>query len=202
MAATPIIIASHNEGKVSEIRALLAPLGFKVSSAAELHLPEPEETGSTFEANASLKARAAEKAFGIVSLADDSGLVVPALGGDPGIFSARWAGPEKDFSKAMRKIEQELLDRGHTPTGMAAYFVCVLAIAYPEREVRTLRGEVHGHLTFPARGEHGFGYDPIFVPAGYAQTFGQMSPEAKNKMSHRAVAFAQLVDYMKKDFAA
>jgi XTP/dITP diphosphohydrolase len=199
---TPLIIASHNEGKVREFRELLAPLGFKVSSAAELGLDEPEETGNTFEANASLKARAAEQAFGTLALADDSGLVVPALDGAPGIYSARWAGLDKDFGKAIKRVEQELIELGYEPEGTQAYFVCVLALAYPEREVRTIRGEVHGTLTFPPRGERGFGYDPIFIPDGYAQTFGQMHPDAKNKMSHRAVAFQRLRDYMEKDYAA
>lgn len=198
---TPLIIASHNEGKVREFRELLAPLGFEVSSAAEHKLKEPYEDALTFEGNAALKARAAEEATGKLCLADDSGLVVPKLDGAPGIFSARWAGPNKDFDAAMRLVERELLDRGETPTGTPAHFVCALALAYPEREIRIIRGEIHGTLVFPPRGTRGFGYDPIFVPHGYAQTFGQMDPAAKNKMSHRAIAFENLRDYMQTEFA-
>ncbi len=201
MNKTPLIIASHNEGKVREFRELLAPLGFKVSSAAEHNLIEPYEDAITFEGNAALKARAAEEATGMLCLADDSGLVVPKLGGDPGVYSARWAGPKKDFGEAMRRVERELLERHEEPTGTEAFFVCVLALAYPEREIRLLRGEVHGHLVFPPRGTRGFGYDPIFVPHGYAQTFGQMDPKAKNQMSHRAIAFEKLKEYMLTEFA-
>lgn len=197
----PLIIASHNEGKVREFRELLDPLGFKVSSAAEHNLIEPYEDADTFEGNAALKARAAEEATGLLCLADDSGLVIPKLDGAPGVLSARWAGETKDFGEAMQRVERELLDRGEKPTGTEAYFVCVLAMAYPEREIRLLRGEVHGHLIFPPRGDRGFGYDPIFVPHGYAQTFGQMDPKAKNKMSHRAVAFEKLKKYMQTEFA-
>lgn len=206
--AIPLVIASHNEGKVKEFRELLAPFGFAVKSAGELNLPEPEETGATFEDNAELKAKAAARASGLLSLADDSGLAVPALDGAPGIYSARWAGETKDFNAAMERVAAELKDRGHEPTGMKAYFVCVLSLAYPtdattdmRGEVRTLRGEVHGTLSFPPRGGKGFGYDPIFMPDGYAQTFGQMNPDIKNRMSHRAVAFAQLTDLLKKGIA-
>jgi XTP/dITP diphosphohydrolase len=200
--ATPLVIASHNEGKVREFRELLAPLGFDVKSAAELSLPEPDETGDTFEANAELKARAACDASELLSLADDSGLVVPWLDDAPGILSARWAGPKKDFGKAMHRVERELIERGRSPQGAPAYFVCALAIAYPKRGLQTLRGEVHGTLTFPPRGTRGFGYDPIFVPDGYTQTFGEIDPNTKNMMSHRAVAFAKLCTHMKTDFAA
>lgn len=197
-----LIIASHNEGKVREIRELLAPFGFEVKSAAQLNLPEPEETGQTFEANAELKARAAAEASGMLSLADDSGLVVPALDDAPGIYSARWAGPTKDFAQAMGRVARELHQAGREPTGTPAYFVCVLSLAYPNGQMRSLRGEVHGTLTFPPRGEHGFGYDPIFIPSGYAQTFGEMEPAAKHAMSHRAKAFAALTDYLHKERAA
>ena len=198
----PLGIASHNEGKVREFRELLSPFGFAVKSAAELGLAEPEETGQTFEANADLKARAAAEASGLLSLADDSGLVVPALDDAPGIFSARWAGPTKDFAQAMGRVARELHQAGCEPTGTPAYFVCVLSLAYPNGELRTLRGEVHGTLTFPPRGEQGFGYDPIFIPSGYAQTFGEMDPSAKHAMSHRAKAFAALSDYLQKERAA
>lgn len=197
-----IVIASHNEGKVREIRELLAPFGFEVKSAAQLNLPEPEETGQTFEANAELKARAAVEGSGMLSLADDSGLVVPALDDAPGIYSARWAGPTKDFAQAMGRVARELHQAGLEPTGTPAYFVCVLSLAYPNGQIRSLRGEVHGTLTFPPRGEHGFGYDPIFIPLGYTQTFGEMEPAAKHAMSHRAKAFAALTDYLHKERAA
>ena len=209
MTKTPIVIASHNEGKVREFRELLAPFGFNVRSARELNLPEPEETGTTFEENAELKAVAASRASGLLALADDSGLVVPALDGAPGVYSARWAGESKDFGIAMARVEQELKDRGTTATGTKAYFVCVLSLAYPidtvsdmRGEIRNIRGEVHGSLTFPPRGSKGFGYDPIFVPDGYAQTFGQINPEVKNHMSHRAKAFQNMRDYLSKGLAA
>jgi XTP/dITP diphosphohydrolase len=199
---TPLIIASHNEGKVREFRELLAPFGFNVKSAAELNLAEPEETGQTFEANADLKALAAAKASGMLSLADDSGLVVTALGDAPGIYSARWAGPTKDFAQAMGRVARELHQAGEEPTGAAAYFVCVLSLAYPDGRLRTLRGEIHGTLTFPPRGEKGFGYDPIFVPSGYNETFGEMDPATKNAISHRAKAFTALTDYLNQEIAA
>ena len=199
---TPIVIASHNEGKVREFRELLAPFGFDVKSAAELNLAEPAETGNTFEANADLKALAAAKACGLLCLADDSGLVVTALDDAPGIYSARWAGPTKDFSQAMGRVARELHQAGEEPTGAAAYFVCVLSLAYPDGQLRTIRGEIHGTLTFPPRGEKGFGYDPIFVPSGYNETFGEMNPDTKNAISHRAKAFATLTDYLNTERAA
>ncbi len=202
MKITPLIIASHNEGKVREFRELLAPFGFEVKSAAELNLPEPEETGTTFEANADLKAIAAAKASGMLSLADDSGLVVTALDDAPGIYSARWAGANKDFAQAMGRVARELHQAGEEPSGAAAYFVCVLSLAYPDGRVRTLRGEIHGTLTFPPRGDKGFGYDPIFIPSGYTETFGEMEPATKNAISHRAKAFAALTDYLTKEIAA
>ena len=200
--ATPLIVASHNEGKVREFRELLAPFGFEVKSAAELKLDEPEETGNTFEANAELKARAAATTSGLLCLADDSGLVVPALDDAPGIYSARWAGPTKDFSQAMGRVARELHQAGLEPTGTPAYFVCVLALAYPDGRMRTIRGEAHGTLTFPPRGEKGFGYDPIFVPSGHTETFGEMDPAAKHGMSHRTKAFAALTDYLNQELAA
>ncbi len=200
--ATRLIVASHNEGKVLEFRELLAPFGFAVHSAAELNLPEPEETGETFEENAELKARAAANTAQQIALADDSGLVVPLLDGAPGIYSARWAGPTKDFSIAMERIARELQQRGAVPTGAPAYFVCVLSLAYPDGTMRTLRGEVHGTLTFPPRGTHGFGYDPMFIPTGYEQTFGEMDPALKHAISHRAKAFAALKDYLIAEAAA
>jgi XTP/dITP diphosphohydrolase len=188
LAGDRLVVASHNPGKVAEIAALLAPFSLATVGAAELGLPEPDETGATFEANAELKARAAALASGIAALADDSGLGVPALGGAPGIYSARWAGPAKDFRVAIARVEREL-----GGNNAAAHFVAVLALAWPEGEVATFRGEVHGRLTFPPRGSLGFGYDPIFIPDGYSKTFGEMDPDLKHRISHRARAFEKLV---------
>jgi XTP/dITP diphosphohydrolase len=184
-----LVIATHNPGKLREIAELVAPFGTTALSAAELGLDEPEETGATFEANAALKAHAAALAAGLPALADDSGLVVPALGGDPGIYSARWAGPDKDFTVAMRRVEVELTGT----TDRRAFFVAVLALAWPEGHLESFRGEVHGTLVWPPRGTRGFGYDPMFVPSGGVLTFGEMDPAAKHRISHRAMAFRQLV---------
>jgi XTP/dITP diphosphohydrolase len=184
-----LVIASHNPGKVEEIETLLAPRGVLTIGAAALGLPEPEETGATFEANAELKARAAAEASRLPALADDSGLVVPALEGAPGIYSARWAGPAKTFRIAMQRVHRELGQRDRR-----AHFVAVLALAWPDGAIATFRGEIYGRLTWPPRGERGFGYDPIFVPDGYDQTFGEIDPEHKHRISHRARAFAQLVE--------
>jgi XTP/dITP diphosphohydrolase len=183
-----LVVASHNAGKVVEIEALLRPYGIETIGAAALGLPEPEETGATFEANAALKARAAAEASGLLALADDSGLVVPELGGAPGIYSARWAGPDKDFGAAMARVERELGDKDRR-----ARFVAVLALAWPDGAIASFRGEAHGVLTFPPRGERGFGYDPIFVPDGYDMSFGEMDPDLKHRISHRARAFEKLV---------
>ena len=184
-----LVIASHNEGKVAEIRDLLATLGGDVVSAAELGLDEPEETGDSFVANALLKAHAAAEGSGLPVLADDSGLAVEALGGEPGIRSARWAGPDRDFGVAMARVEHELAGQANH----RAAFICVLAMAWPGGESHSFEGRIEGDLTFPPRGERGFGYDPIFVPDGYAITFGEMDPAEKAAISHRAVAFAKLV---------
>jgi len=183
-----LVIASHNPGKVVEITALLAPFQVQVLGAAELGLAEPEETGKTFEANAALKAHAAAKTTGLAALADDSGLVVPELGGAPGIFSARWAGPTKDFSIAMARVHRELGDQNRS-----ASFVSVLALVWPDGEEALFRGEIEGRLTWPPRGDNGFGYDPMFVPEGYSQTFGELPSETKYAIDHRARAFAKLV---------
>lgn len=180
-----LVIATHNPGKLREIEELVAPFGIAVVGAGALGLPEPEETGTTFEANAELKARAAASGSGLPALADDSGIVVHALGGAPGIYSARWAGPKKDFSAAMEKVEHEL--KGNADR--RAYFVAVLALAWPDGKVETWRGEVHGALVWPPRGDKGFGYDPMFVPESGAATFGEMNPADKHKISHRARAF-------------
>jgi len=188
-----LIVASHNRGKVREIKALLGPHGIEPVGAAELHLPEPEETGSTFAANAELKARAAADAGKHPALADDSGLWVNALNGDPGIYSARWAGPTKDFAIAMARVERELLEK--KAHDFSAKFVCALSIAMPHGEMQTFQGEVHGRLTFPPRGTLGFGYDPIFIPneGSGDKTFGEIDPRVKNAMSHRARAFEKLL---------
>jgi XTP/dITP diphosphohydrolase len=183
-----LVIASHNPGKVREIAELLAPHGAEVVSAATLGLAEPEETGATFAANAELKARAAAEASGLPSLADDSGLAVAALGGLPGIYSARWAGETKDFGIAMRRVNDELGARDR-----AARFVCALALCWPDGHCEIFEGTVAGTLVWPPRGARGFGYDPIFVPAGGTDTFGEMDPAAKHAISHRADAFRKLV---------
>jgi XTP/dITP diphosphohydrolase len=181
-----LVVASHNPGKLVEISALLEPYGVEAVGAATLGLIEPAETGSSFEENAELKAKVAARASSLPALADDSGLVVPALGGKPGIQSARWAGAAKDFAAAMGRVQRllgGLKDR-------RAFFVAVLALAWPDGRVETFRGEAHGTLVFPPRGGRGFGYDPIFLPEGGNETFGEMQPEAKHKISHRAKAFA------------
>ena len=183
-----LVIASHNQGKIEEIAVLLAPFGIATISAGALGLPEPEENGDSFEANAALKAAAAAAASGLPALADDSGLVVPALDGAPGIYSARWAGPAKDFRAAMARVQRELGDRDRSAT-----FVAVLALAWPDSDLELFRGEAAGRLVWPPRGERGFGYDPIFVPKCGAETFGEIEPAAKHKISHRALAFAKLV---------
>ena len=186
-----LVVASHNPGKVREIKALLGPHGIEPVSAKELGLPEPEETGATFAANAELKARAATNAGHHPALADDSGLWVNALDGAPGIYSARWAGPAKDFGVAMARVEKELLEK--KARDYSAKFVCALSLAMPHGEVKTFEGEIHGRLTFPPKGQRGFGYDPIFVADGFEQTFGEIDPHVKNAMSHRAKAFEKLL---------
>ena len=192
---TTLVVASHNQGKVREIKDLLAPFGIVTKGAAELGLPEPEETETTFAGNAALKARAAAKASGLPALADDSGLAVTALGGAPGIYSARWAGETKDFSFAMQRVERESKEKG--AQDFSAKFVCALALAEPGKEPEIFEGEVHGRLLFPPRGTRGFGYDPIFVADGMSETFGEIEPARKHAMSHRARAFAKLVAALK-----
>jgi XTP/dITP diphosphohydrolase len=182
-----LIVASHNQGKVLEIFDLLAPFGIAVKGAAELGLAEPEETGTTFAENAILKARAAALAVKAYALADDSGLVVAALGGSPGIYSARWAGEGRDFSVAMEKIKR-LFDELKL-SNYAAKFVCSLVLSDPDGNVAVFEGDVRGHLEFPPRGKNGFGYDPIFVADGMKQTFGEIDPAQKHAISHRAKAF-------------
>jgi XTP/dITP diphosphohydrolase len=186
---TRLVIASHNPGKVREIRELVAPYAVDVVSAGALGLPEPEETGDSFAANAALKAHAAASGANLPALADDSGLVVAALDGAPGIYSARWAGPTKDFAVAMRKVEDALAGK----SDRRAAFVSALAVAWPDGTLVDFEGQVDGSLVWPPRGDRGFGYDPMFVPDGGRQTFGEMAPAAKHAISHRAIAFRKLV---------
>jgi len=190
-----LVIASHNQGKIRELRDLLDPLGYDLVTAGDLDLPEPEETGTTFEANAELKAMASAKAAGMPALADDSGLAVDGLNGAPGIYSARWAGPQRDFGRAMELVEKAL--REQSPDNRAARFVSVICLAWPDGHTEFFRGEVEGTIVHPARGTQGFGYDPIFQPDGHECTFSEMSAEEKHgwtpgdaaALSHRARAF-------------
>jgi XTP/dITP diphosphohydrolase len=186
---TRLVAATHNPGKAVELAALLAGR-FDVVAAGALNLPEPDETETTFVGNALLKARAAAQASGLIALADDSGLSVTALDGAPGIFSARWAGPQKDFDSAMAKVEERLEATGSDDR--SAWFTCALAVAWPDGPAVVVEGRVDGVLTFPGRGTLGFGYDPIFVPEGYDITFGEMTAAAKDGISHRARAFEKL----------
>lgn len=193
LAPGRLVIASHNAGKVREIDDLIRPFGLEAVSAGALGLPEPEETGTTFLANARLKAHAAATASGLPALADDSGLAVDALDGAPGLYSARWAGPARDFAIAMARVWSELEAR-NAPEPRTAHFVCALALAWPDGHDEAFEGRVDGRIVWPPRGTAGFGYDPVFEPVGHALTFGQMDPDAKHAMSHRARAFARLVD--------
>jgi len=184
-----LVIASHNPGKVREIADLLAGFDVEVLSAGELGLDEPAEDGLTFAANAEIKARAGAEASGLPVLADDSGLVVTALEGRPGIHSARWGGPDKDFSLAMQKVEDELAGKDNR----RAHFVCALTLAWPDGHMETFEGRFDGDLVWPPRGDKGFGYDPMFRPDGYDITCAEMEPEEKHRISHRARAFRKLV---------
>ena len=186
-----LVIASHNEGKVRELAELFAPFGVECISAKSLNLEEPEETGATFAENATLKAVAAAKASGMLALSDDSGLEVAAFGGAPGIHAARWGGPDKDFGLAMQRVQRELEASG--ATDRRANFTCALALAAPDGAAQVFEGKVFGTLVWPPRGTKGFGYDPIFVPEGYNETFGEMERELKNRLSHRLRAFEQLM---------
>jgi XTP/dITP diphosphohydrolase len=189
-----LVVASHNQGKVREIGDLLAPLGIETVSAGELNLPEPEETEDTFVGNSQVKALAAARSAGLPALADDSGLAVDVLDGAPGIFSARWAGPQKDFSVAMAKVEEALLaNSADTPERRRAHFVCALCLAWPDGHCENFEGRVSGILVWPPRGENGFGYDPVFQADNRNITFGEMDPAAKHAISHRADAFAKLL---------
>ena len=184
-----LVIASHNNGKVREIGDLLATYDVAVISAADFGLPEPKETGATFIANAELKASAAARASQLPALADDSGLVVPALDGAPGINSARWAGPERNFAKAMARVERELANK----PDRSAHIICALSLAWPDGHVESVEGRADGVLAFPPRGDKGFGYDPIFQPNGYQITYGEMEPAAKLAINHRSDAFRRLI---------
>ena len=203
-----LVIASHNSGKIRELRALLDPLGYELLTAEDLHLPEPEETGLTFEDNAALKALAAAKAAGMPALADDSGLSVDALDGAPGIYSARWAGPAKDFGLAMDLVEKALAKQGDG--NRAARFVSVICLAWPDGHTELFRGEVAGIIVASPRGDQGFGYDPIFQPDGYDRTFGEMDAGEKHgwergqnsALSHRARAFKLFAEQCLVDDAA
>ena len=185
-----LVAATHNQGKVSELKDLFEPLGFEVMSGIELDLDEPDETEFTFEGNALIKARAAAQATGSPALSDDSGLEVTALGGMPGVHTAIWAGEPRDFYKAMEKVERELV--AINAKDRSAKFVSCLAVAWPDGTEVTFRGEAHGTLTWPPRGDMGFGYDPVFVPVGHDVTFAELEPAQKHAMSHRAVAFDKL----------
>ncbi len=197
-----LVIATHNPGKLAEMRELLAPYGIEAISAGELNLPEPEETGDTFGTNARIKATAAANAAQLPAFADDSGLVVDALGGQPGIYSARWAGPPKDFAAAMKQIERLLQERGATePAQRTAHFVSALCVAWPDGHCEEVEARVDGTLVWPPRGTAGFGYDPAFLPDGHTRTFGEMTSVEKHGLpplglglSHRAKAFVKLAE--------
>jgi XTP/dITP diphosphohydrolase len=197
-----LVIATHNPGKLAEMRELLAPYGIGAISAGELGLQEPDETGMTFRDNARIKASAAARAAGVPAFADDSGLAVEALGGEPGIYSARWAGPDKDFRRAMEMIEEKLRALGATsPERRKAHFISALCVAWPDGHAEEFEARVDGTLVWPPRGGKGFGYDPMFLPDGHDQTFGEMSSEEKHGLpprgaglSHRARAFVKLAE--------
>jgi XTP/dITP diphosphohydrolase len=200
--SSPVVIATHNPGKLAEMRELLAPYGIDATSAAELNLAEPEETGRTFAANARIKAVAAMKATNQVAFADDSGLVIEALNGEPGIHSARWAGPDKDFRGAMNRIQTLLIKQNaKTPEKRRAHFIAALCLAFPDGHIEAFEGRVDGVIVWPPRGDAGFGYDPLFLPDGHDRTFGEMTADEKHGLppkgmglSHRARAFVKLAE--------
>ncbi len=197
-----LLISTHNPGNLKEMRELLAPHRIEAISAAQMNLSEPDETGTTFRANALIKAQAAARASGLPAFADDSGLAVDALGGEPGVYSARWAGPERNFGLAMQTIEDRLGERGAmTPERRKAHFVSALCVAWPDDHVEEFEGRIDGTLVWPPRGDKGFGYDPMFLPDGHTRTFGEMSGEEKHGLpprgtglSHRARAFLKLAE--------
>jgi XTP/dITP diphosphohydrolase len=194
-----VVVASHNRGKVVEISKLLVPYKINTISAKELNLPEPKENGHTFIENAEIKARAASTGSGLAALADDSGLVIPVLGGNPGIFSSRWAsnsnGPLNDFATAIHKIKHAIEKTGEDPERQEASFVCALSLCWPDGVIVSYDGIINGSLTFPPRGNKGFGYDPIFIPKNHQSTFGEMNQTKKHQISHRAAAFEKLVGH-------
>lgn len=193
----PLVVATHNKGKLKELQALLAPLGFTdLRAAGDMGIPEPEETGETFADNAVLKSHHAAKHSGYAALADDSGLEVDILGGAPGVFSARWAGLEKDFTVAMNKIEEGIKTLGSEPNGASARFVCALSLSVPGQKHKVFLGLANGMLSFPPRGTKGFGYDPIFIPENEKRTFAEMEPAEKDRISHRAHAFSAMLEYL------
>ncbi len=196
LPGSKLVVASHNAGKVREFADLLRPFGLDVVSAAELGLPEPDETGTTFVENSLIKSRSSAQASGLVALADDSGLAVEALDGEPGIFSARWAGRDKDFNLAMEKVEAALQAHGATEAkDRRAAFICVLSLAWPDGQTQVFEGKVEGTLVWPPRGAHGFGYDPVFQADGHNITFGEMDPQEKHAISHRADAFNKMLKH-------
>ena len=198
-----LVVATHNAGKLAEILQLLGSYGVEPVAAGDLGLPEPEENGPTFIANAEIKAIAAATATQLPALADDSGIVVESLDGAPGIYTARWAEPQRgaepqrDFALAMRRTEDELAARGHgidnPKAHRRAHFVCAFVLCWPDGHIEAVEGSVAGRVTWPPRGTHGFGYDPMFIPDGYAVTFGEMLPQAKQRLTHRTQAFNKLV---------
>ena len=194
LAGARIVVATHNRGKLEEFAALLKPFGTTAVSAGELGLPEPEETESTFAGNARIKAIHACKAAGLIALSDDSGLCVDALNGDPGVYTADWAGPSRDWAQAMRLVEEKLQAAGAmTPAQRRAAFVCTLCVVWPDGEERLYEGRCPGHLVWPPRGTLGHGYDPVFAADGESQTFAELDPAHKNRISHRARALEKLV---------
>ena len=193
-----IVIASHNEGKVKEIRSLLKPLGFKIYSAKKFKLNEPKENGKTFSENSLIKSRNAALKSGLPAIADDSGLCILSLNNEPGIYSARWAGRKKNFEMAMSKIENKMIkNKLFSKASRRAFFCCSLSIYFPSHNHRVFEGKKYGHVQFPALGKNGFGYDPIFVPKGYRKTFGEMNFNYKEAISHRAIAFRKMKKYLK-----
>ncbi len=193
LTGNKLVVATHNAGKLREINELLEPYGLEAVSAGALGLPEPVEDGLSFKANAALKAHAAAKGSGLPALADDSGLAVEALGGEPGIYSARWGGEGKDFSLAMARVEDELQKKGaREAKDRGAKFICALTLAWPDGHEETFQGEVEGTIVWPPKGDHGFGYDPIFFSHQYNMTMAELDPEIKQRISHRADAFARL----------
>ena len=194
-----VIVASHNSGKVREIKSLLKPYSFTIQSASDLKIKEPKETGKNFIENAILKAKFVSKKSGCIALADDSGLCINLLNGEPGIYSARWAGKDKDFKLAIKKIEKKLIKIDpNSNIKYRSHFCCALALSFPNGQTISFQGKVYGQLQFPAKGLNGFGYDPIFVPNGYKKTFGEMNYSYKERISHRQKAFKKLKKYLLK----